>query len=120
MNFLAIDDLKVSQEGEPIDPLSIIALEFEGKQPIFPVMASSVYDTFLSQVHCSKKPWVIITDIQGTPRLVINANAFINSVLFEFDNFNPMEHCHRPIIISNMESTLGDILPGLQVDAEHI
>lgn len=119
LNFLAIDDLKVSEEGERIDPLSIIPLKFEGKQPIFPPIISSAKDPFLRQVHRSKKSWIILTDMRDNPRLVIDADGFINAALFEFETFDPMEHCHRPMIISNLESTLGDTLSGLQVDAEH-
>ena len=119
LNFLAIDDLKVGEEGERIDPLSIISLQFVGKRPIFPTIVSSAQDPFLRQVHRSKKSWVILTDMRDNPRLVIDADGFINAALFEFESFDPMEHCHRPMIISNLESTLGDTLSGLQVDAEH-
>lgn len=119
LNFLAIDDLKVSEEGERIDPLSIIPLEFDGKRPIFPPIASSADDPFLRRVHVSKKSWVILTDMRDNARMVIDADGFINAALFEFESFDPIEHCHRPMIISNMDSTLGDALSGLQVDAEH-
>lgn len=119
LNFLAIDDLKVSQEGESIDPLSIIPMKFERNRPIFPIITSSVNDPFLRRVHRSRKAWIILTDMRDNPRLVMDADGFINAALFQFDSFNPMEHCHRPMIVSNMNATMGDTLPGLQVDAEH-
>lgn len=119
LNFLALDDLMVSQEGETVEPISIIELEFDKSQPIFPKISSSIDDPFLRQVHAPKKPWVIITDQQGTARLVINADEFLHAALFEFDNFDPMEHCHRPVIISNLETSLGDAILSLRVDAEH-
>ncbi|MDA3909608.1 MAG: DUF21 domain-containing protein [Sulfurimonas sp.] len=119
LNFLAIDDLTVTEEGEPIDPYSIIALEFEGTRPIFPTIAHSVDDPFLRQVQQSNKAWIIITDMQEHPRLAIDADAFISAALFESETFRPIEHCHRPMIITNMEVTLGDILPGFQVMPKH-
>ncbi len=119
LNFLAIDDLKVGEEGERIDPLSVIVLEFEGNRPVFPAITPSASDRFLRRVHKSKKSWVILTDIRDKPRLVMDADGFINAALFEEKTFNPMDHCHRPMIVSNPDSTLGDVLPGLQVDAEH-
>ncbi|MDA3945402.1 MAG: DUF21 domain-containing protein [Helicobacteraceae bacterium] len=119
LNFLAIDDLKVSEEGERIDPLSILPLQFEGNRPLFPIINSSVKDRFLRRIHRCKKSWIILTDMRDNPRLVMDADGFINAALFESDTFKPMEHCHRPMIISNMDSTLGDVLPGLQVDSEH-
>jgi hypothetical protein len=66
------------------------------------------------------KSWIILTDMRDNPRLVMDADGFINAALFEFDTFDPMDYCHRPSIITNMETTLGYILPGLQVDAEHM
>lgn len=119
LNFLAIDDLQVSEEGEQIDPLSIVSLQFEGNQPLFPNITASSRDPFLQQIHQSGKSWVIITDVRGNPRLVMDADGFINAALFRPDTFVPKEHCHRPMIITNLEATLGDLLPGLQVDAEH-
>ena len=119
LNFLAIDDLKVSEEGERIDPLSIIPMVFEGKHPVFPPITSSAADPFLRKIHRSKRSWIILTDMRDNPRLVIDADGFINAALFEYASFDPMEHCHRPMIVSNMDSTLGDVLPGFQVEAEH-
>lgn len=120
LNFLALDDLKVTEEGEVLDPQSIIALEFDGTKPIFPTISSSIDDPFLCKIQYSNKPWVVLTDMQELPRLVVDADKFISAAIFESDTFNPIEHCHRPMIISNMDVTLGDILPGLQVDAEHV
>ena len=118
LNFLAMDDLQVSQEGVPIDPQSIISLEFEGRRPIFPIITSSANDTFLRLVYQSKKSWVVVTDSRGKPRLVIDVDRFIIAALFEYETFEPMKYCHRPVIISNLESTLGDTLPGLKVDSK--
>jgi metal transporter CNNM len=36
LNFLALDDLRVAEEGESIDPLSLIELPEEDGRPIFP------------------------------------------------------------------------------------
>jgi hypothetical protein len=119
LNFLAIDDLKVTQEGEAIDPHSIIALEFEGTRPIFPSMTHLIDDPFLCKIHQSNKPWIIITDMQESPRLVIDADDFISASFFESETFNPLDYCHRPMIITNMEVTLGDLLSGLEVSSEH-
>lgn len=119
LNFLAIDDLKVMEEGEIVDPLSVVAIDFEGSTPIFPKIISSVDDIFLQKIQISHKPWVILTDMQGVPRQVIDADEFIIAALFKADTFNPYKFCHRPMIVTNSETTLEDILPGLHVVAEH-
>lgn len=120
LNFLAIDDLRVTQEGEVIDPSSIISLEFGGTRPVFPKISPSVEDPFLRQIQRPNKAWIIIIDMQGNPRLAIDADGFISAALFEPESFEPIKHCHRPMIITNMEVTLGDILPGLDVMPKHI
>lgn len=119
LNFLAIDDLQVSQEGERIDPLSIIPMKFKGNRPHFPTITPVAKDPFLRRVHKPGKSWIILTDMRDNPRLVMDADGFINAALFDSDSFDPMEHCHRPMIITNIKATLGDVLPGLHVDAEH-
>jgi len=120
LNFLAMDDLKVTEEGEPIEPLSIIPMKFDGSVPRFPAIAPTAKDPFLRRVQRPHKSWIILTDMRDNPRLVMDADGFLNAALFEYDTFDPMEHCHRPTIITNMETTLDYILPGLQVDPEHM
>ena len=119
LNFLEMDDLTVTEEGETVDPRSIIALEFDGTRPLFPEITSSTEDPFLRQIQQSHRPWVILTDTQGVPRLVVDADGFVTSALFEFDTFTPCNHCHRPMIVTNLDVTLGDILPGMHVRPEH-
>jgi metal transporter CNNM len=118
LNFLAIDDLQIRHEGTPIDPQSIISLEFEDRYPIFPTITPSADDPFLRLVYKSKKSWVVITDKRGKPMLVIDVDRFVIAALFEYETFEPIKYCHRPVIISNLESTLGDTLLGLKVDSK--
>ena len=46
INFLAIDDVEVVEEGEMIEPNSIVALPFEGDRPVFPSFEASGNDAF--------------------------------------------------------------------------
>jgi len=119
LNFLALDDLKVSEEGERLDPNSIIALEFDGNRPVLPDIKSSVDDPFLCRLHQAKRSWCVLTDMKENPRLVIDTDAFISAALFEYSSFVPQNFCHRPVIISNMDTTLGDALPSLSNYASH-
>ena len=120
LNFLAMDDIGVSEEGERIDPLSIIPMKFEGNRPVFPEIAPSPSDLFLRRVHKPHRSWIILTDMRDNPRLVMDADGFINAALFEPDTFDPMAHCHRPTIVTKGETKLGDVLMGFQVQAEHL
>ena len=55
LNFLAIDDLLVVDEGEEVDPKSILALRFENELPVFPEFERTTTDLLLSKIEASKK-----------------------------------------------------------------
>jgi len=115
MNFLAIDDLHLTDEGEPIDPRSIVMLPFEGNRPIFPKVESTSYDEFLKQIQSSGKKWVIITDSNDEPRAVVDSDGFLRGAIFGEQSFNPYFYCHRPIIVKDGQTLLGDTILRLRV-----
>ena len=115
LNFLAIDDILVQEEGEAIVPESVIELPFEEGHPRFPQMSLSVDDPFLKSIQSSQKKWVVITDPSGEPKLTLNADGFLRSALFEGPQFNPLLHCHRPIVIRDDQAALGEEIPKLSV-----
>ena len=49
LNFLDLDDILVVNEGEPIDPRSIITLPIENERPLLPRFERSPDDPFLRQ-----------------------------------------------------------------------
>jgi metal transporter CNNM len=55
INFLSIDDLFAEQEGERIDPKSVIPLHFHDEKPIFPKITNFPDDLFIHKIHQSKK-----------------------------------------------------------------
>ncbi|MBG56429.1 MAG: Mg2+ and Co2+ transporter CorB [Deltaproteobacteria bacterium] len=119
LNFLSIDDLPVGEEGEVVDPASIISLETEFDLPVFPIFQRSPEDPFLNQVQNSGKKWVILTSIEGTPRLVLNADLFLRDALFGVEPFRPYSYCHRPIVVSDSKTPLGEVINKLRVHPEH-
>jgi hypothetical protein len=119
LNFLAFDDLAVAQEGEPADPKSVVSLPFDNGKPVFPPIARSAADPFLKKIEESDKKWVIITDLKGKPHLVLDSDAFLRDALFESGPFDPSVYCHRPIIVSDMATPLGDVVAQLRVQPEH-
>jgi len=68
LNFLSIDDLPVGDEGEVVDPVSIIPLETEFDLPVFPAFQRTPDDPFLLQIQLSGKKWVILTSVDGKPQ----------------------------------------------------
>lgn len=115
LNFLSLDDLPVSQEGEPVDPRSIVTMKFENDRPVFPSFAPSPTDSFLRQVHASGKKWVIITDPAGAPQFILDADGFLREALFGSGRLNPYDYCHRPLIIYDGSTQLGEVVWKLEV-----
>ncbi|MGY6744201.1 MAG: DUF21 domain-containing protein [Cecembia sp.] len=119
VNFLRLDDLPAKEEGEEIDPLSIITLPFNGTKPIFPEMSKSSKDPFLKQLAVSGKKWgVILDENTGFPRKVINIPAFINAFLFWKRDVQPWDYCHIPLVSTDEELPLGKILESWEVKPE--
>ena len=120
VNFLLLDDLAIVEEGENLDPLSVIKLPFENGRAVFPPIKNSSKDPFLNLLASSGKKWVIVTDLEGEPRLVIDTRDFISDALFGEDVFNPFKSCHDPLIIRDLLYPLGGALSKLKVRPERI
>lgn len=110
LNFLAIDDLLVVEEGEHVDPYSIITLPLKNDLPDFPAFDKTTNDPFLRQIEASKKKWVIIADADGNPHFALDSDEFLRDVLFGENPVNPISYCHRPIIVTNLKLPLGSVL----------
>lgn len=118
LNFLAIDDVPVSEEGELLDENSMITLPFENSIPLFPEIRGDASDDFLARVNRSAKKWVVILDPSGEPGMVLDADGFLRDALFEKRPLHPLSCCHRPIIVRDPDVHLGEIIPRLKVDPE--
>ena len=110
LNFLALDDLMVADEGEIVDPNSVIELPIEEDVPVFPEIEHDPNGDFLKRIHRSGRKWVIVTDDTGSPRFVINSDEFLRSALFDPSTFNPVSFCHRPIVVTNLDRKLGSVI----------
>lgn len=119
INFLALDDLSLADEGQPLDPDSIITLEMRDGRPVFPPFEPSPDDPFIRAIHRSGRKWVIVTDPGGQPQLVINAHEFLRRSLLDGDAFDPLPTVHRPLIVRDASIPLGEVLARLTVRPEH-
>ena len=82
LNFLDLDDILVSDEGESIDPRSVINLPIENERPLLPKFERSPDDPFLRRLNASGKKWVIIVDASDRPSFVLDAHHFLRDSLF--------------------------------------
>ncbi len=118
INFLALDDLPIKEEGEGLDSRSIISLPLKQGYPQFPAFERKQEDPFLQRIASSGKKWVVFTDKAGEPRYVADSHAFLRSALFGGDDFNPVSFCHRPLIVRDPNLPLGQVLSKLTVRSE--
>ena len=115
LNFLALDDLPVFREGERIDPSSVISLPIRNNFPVFPPITHSPGDPFLKKVQKSNKKWVVITDEDDWPRLVLDADGFLRSAFFRTGKCNPARYSHRPIVVTDENTPIGEVMQRFRI-----
>jgi len=118
LNFLAIDDMIISHEGEPVDPKSVISLPLERNFPVLPSFQRDPADPFIQKIHASQKKWVIITDDEDEPQLVLDADGFLRAALIDQEPIQPLAYCHRPIVVKDPLTKLGNVIWRLRVKPE--
>ncbi|MEM6884692.1 MAG: DUF21 domain-containing protein [Verrucomicrobiota bacterium] len=118
MNFLHLDDITVSQEGEIIDPKSIIHLPTADNALVFPEKVDSFDDPFIHSICACDEPWVIIVDEENRPRLVLDADGLIRDI-GSGRKHTYRYYCHRPIIVENPNIKLDQIIARFHVDKTH-
>lgn len=110
LNFFKLDKISVSQEGELIDPDSIITLPTKMDLPIIPEITNPQDSEFLKQLNRSGHRWVVLTNEQQEPLLVVDADGLLRSVFFDIEKFDPYQFCHRPTIISDENTMLNNAI----------
>lgn len=117
VNFLTIDDIFVSNEGEVLDPQSIIKLSAKIDFPIMPEIQRHPDDAFLQQINQSGHKWVVLTDEVGEPRLIADADGLLRAALFDkTSDFDLYDYCYRPLIVRNSKTTLGEVMVQLKTN----
>lgn len=115
LNFLQMDKITVSQEGESLDPNSVLKLPCKLDLPILPEVGSPEFSAFALDVNRSGHKWVLLTDEQDSPLLMLDADGFIRSTITEDAVKDPYFYCHRPLIIKNTKCSLGEAMKNLKL-----
>jgi metal transporter CNNM len=116
INFKDLDDLLLTQEGNAVDPESVIHLPFSGGKPIFPPFVADRDDPFIESVRRSGKRWVLLMEQGRMPAWSIDASSFLRALLIRGEAANPMDYCHRPIIVDDEQTPLSEVLTRLQTE----
>src|SRR6516165_203166 len=98
-NFLDLDDLRVTEEGEPVHAQSVISLPLTSGRCVLPAFKPSRDDPFLQRVNASGKKWVIVTDLGGEPAFVLDSHHFLRDALFKQPQNSQGACWHRPVIV---------------------
>jgi hypothetical protein len=117
-NFLDLDDLPVTEEGESVHAKSIISLPLASGRCVLPAFNPSPDDPFLRQVNASGKKWVIVTDLAGEPAFVLDSHHFLRDALFDPSDKVRAPCWHRPVIVRDMHTRLGEVIGRLKVAQE--
>ncbi len=117
-NFLDLDDIPVTDEGEPVHAQSIISLPLANRRCILPNFNRSPDDPFLRKLDASGKKWVIVTNLDGEPEFVLDSHYFLRDALFNQLESNPGTYWHRPIIVRDIKTRLGDVIGRMTVAPE--
>lgn len=118
MNFLSLDDLAIEKEGEIVDPMSIIQVQFHRHLPVFPDFSCDADDPFLQRVQASGKKWIVLTDQEDSPRYALDADSFLREVLFAGKPLSPLHFCHKPIVVTDPTMPFEEALLQLKVIPE--
>ena len=119
INFLALDDVPLGREGEPLDPASVVTLPFDGARPRFPEIRRDPGDPFLRTLQASGQSRAVLVDETGTPHLILDVNALLRDALFGSGELFPLACCHRPIVVSDPNMPLGEVIGRFRVRPEH-
>ena len=117
LNFLDIDDLSTLKEGVPLSEDSIIELEADLDLPRFPDVAATADDPFLRRINAAGKTWAILVDSAGEPQLALHVDEFTRAALYGERPLQPYRYCHRPVVVRDQQTTLGDVIRQLKLAA---
>jgi hypothetical protein len=96
----------------------VVGVQFIDGSPLFPKFKKSPSDPFLKQIQASGKKWVILSNTEGNPKLVLDADGFLRAALFQGSRVDPFKYCHKPIVITDITLPLGEVIRRLKVESE--
>jgi metal transporter CNNM len=117
-NFLDLDDVPVCDEGEVVDAESILSLPIANQRCVLPTFRPTPDDPFLRKVDASGMKWVIVTDNHGEPVFVLDAHHFLRDALFDQLEKDTTTYWHRPIIVRDLRTRLGEVIGLMKVVPE--
>ena len=120
INFLKLDDVLLKNEGEHIDPNSIIRITTdENGKAIFPSYKNTPTDPFIQEINKSGKKWIVAVNEEDNPVLVLDADHFLRDCIYGGKHIDIHNYCHSPIIVADSNILLGHVILKLKVLAKN-
>lgn len=119
LNFLKMDDLSITEEGEQVHPKSIFKLGLNLDLPQIPNLKDDNFPNFLNQVIDCPRKWAVFLNEEDFPVLVMNTDAYIKSY-YSNNLKSQFQHCHRPVVFESINAKVADIAFKLNVESEHL
>lgn len=118
LNFLALDDRKISQEGRVIKPETILSFPSKMDTPMFPDLNSEEGMELLDSLKNKPSMFRIITNEEDFPIAVLDTIEFLARYPIQGDETDVYRFCHRPIITEDATATLDTVLGSFVVEAD--
>ncbi|MGJ8672918.1 DUF21 domain-containing protein [Rubritalea sp.] len=118
LNFLALDDRKISAQGSVIKPSTIIKMPAKMDLPEFPDFSTDEGRAFLSSLKVNPAKWRVVTDENELPLIVLDTPEFLARYLAYDGDVDIYRFCHRPILIEDDQITLDAVLGQFVVEAD--
>lgn len=118
INFLSLDDNRIIEEGETINPLSMVGLNEQNGELILPDWNGSQDLEFIHRINKSGEKWIIFTNDLEEPKLVLDADGFLRSTVITKGKESIKDYCHIPLVVVDENINLGTIIKMLKSNLE--
>ncbi len=117
LNFLALDDRVISKDGSVIKPETIYSFPVNLDLPVLPQPNTDEGKLLVEALKNHPNLWAIVVGDRGMPQLVINTTDYLSSIFSIGDAVDIYDSCHRPVVVSDDQSTLDSVLGEFVVEA---
>jgi len=118
LNFLDLDDRKILLEGRKIDERTVHCFPSKLDLTILPSFESEEGLAFLEKLKSHQTKRATIIDESGNPVLILDTQEFLSDWLVNGHDVDVYDHCHRPIVVEDPETSLDEVLGDFVVEAE--
>lgn len=116
LNFLRLDDLRVSGEGAQLDPETVIALPVRNGVAFIPEPGTPEEADLTKKIAATSRKWVVLTNEKGAPCEALNVDDYLRELYHGRSAVSLAYHCQKPIVTSDSDLSIDRILPQLHVE----